>query len=41
MRNEEGRLKPVVLISSVDENPRYAKAISHAVHHFVTSGCEV
>lgn len=38
MRNEEGRLKPVVLISSdggPDENPIYATDISHAVHHFV------
>ncbi|CAH0563025.1 unnamed protein product [Brassicogethes aeneus] len=38
MRNEEGNLKPVVLISSdggPDENPRYAKVISHAVNHFV------
>ncbi|KAJ8710634.1 hypothetical protein PYW08_009149 [Mythimna loreyi] len=38
MRDEEGRLKPVVLISSdrgPDENPRYPKVISHAIHHFV------
>lgn len=38
MHNIEGRLKPVVLISSdggPDENPRYEKVISHAVHHFV------
>ncbi|KAF2898353.1 hypothetical protein ILUMI_07821 [Ignelater luminosus] len=38
MRNKEGRLKPVILVSSdgrPDENPRYVKVISHTVHHFV------
>lgn len=38
MRDEEGRLKPVILISSdggPDENPRYPKVISHAIHNFV------
>ncbi|CAG5001392.1 unnamed protein product [Parnassius apollo] len=38
MRDEEGCLKPIVLISSdggPDENPRYPKVISHAIHHFV------
>ncbi|GBP40850.1 hypothetical protein EVAR_88911_1 [Eumeta japonica] len=38
MRNEEGRMKTVVLISSdggPDENPRYPKVISHAIHNFV------
>ncbi|XP_065172441.1 uncharacterized protein [Atheta coriaria] len=38
MRDEEGRLKPVVLISSdggPDENPRYSKVISCAIHNFI------
>lgn len=37
MRDEDGRLKPVVLISSdggPDENPRYPKIIAQAIQHF-------
>ncbi|KAL0868273.1 hypothetical protein ABMA27_007804 [Loxostege sticticalis] len=38
LKDEEGRLKPVVLIISdggPEENPRYPKVISHAIHNFV------
>ncbi|XP_050498755.1 uncharacterized protein LOC126879621 [Diabrotica virgifera virgifera] len=38
MRDEEGRLKPVVLIScdgGPDENPRYPKVIAHAIDNFI------
>lgn len=37
MKNEDGKVKPVLIISSdggPDENPRYRKVIAHAIEHF-------